>query len=77
MYNNVIKCRKGTEMKSIAEECIEYRALHGLTQKQFADNLGICRATLVYIENERRKPSKYTESLIRMYIRGERPQGTH
>ena len=63
-------------MKTIAEECVEYRALHGMTQGEFAARLGISRATVIYIENERRKPSKYTESLIRMYIRGERPQGT-
>lgn len=64
-------------MRSLAEECIHYRAFHGITQKQFADMLGIHVLTVINVENEKHKPSKTTEARIRMYIRGERPNGTY
>lgn len=64
-------------MKSLAEECINYRAFHGISQQQFADMVGLHRLTIFSIENERHKPNKTTEARIRMYIRGERPNGTY
>lgn len=60
-------------MKTIAQECIEYRAKNGLTQKQFAKMIGIATPTLIYIENETRSTKKVTEAKIRMIINGEMP----
>ena len=63
-------------MKKLSEECINFRALHGLTQKKFANVLGISLPTLIAIEKEHRTPSRYMDLRIRMYINGERPAGT-
>jgi len=61
-------------MKSLSQECVEYRALNGLTQKQFASLVGISVPTLIYIENETRSTSKVTEAKIRLFINGEMPK---
>lgn len=60
-------------MKKLSQEVIEYRAVHGLTQKQFAALVGVSVPTIIYIENENRGTSKVTEAKIRMFINGEMP----
>lgn len=61
-------------MKKLSQEVIEYRAVHGLTQKQFAALVGISTPTVIYIENETRGTSKVTEAKIRLLINGEMPE---
>lgn len=48
----------------LCEMMVEYRARHKMTQRQFAERLGISLATVVNVETGRRGPNKTTKIKI-------------
>lgn len=48
----------------LCEKMIEYRARHKLSQKEFAERLGVSLATIVNVETGRRGPGKTTRVRI-------------
>ena len=50
---------------NLKERVIMYRAAHGLTQQQFADLCGVCKATISHLERE---PDKRLTVMTRMRI---------
>ncbi|HBG25590.1 MAG: hypothetical protein A2Y10_04940 [Planctomycetes bacterium GWF2_41_51] len=43
---------------TFGEEIRVYRQIHGLTQKQMADKIGIDKGTMRYLEKEKHEPTK-------------------
>ncbi len=53
-----------TEIKSLADACIYYRAKHHLAQEELAEKCGVSRATINKVES-----GKYVSKLTTLKIR--------
>jgi len=45
-------------VKTFGEKIRFYRQIHGLTQKEMANKIGINTSTIMYLENEKHRPTK-------------------
>ena len=53
---------------AIADEILEYRAKHNMTQGQLADKVGVTVQTISNIENGYQTPSRLTEKKLKLVI---------
>ena len=51
---------------TLAEEMLYFRARHGMSQRKFAEIVGVTVQTINSVENGLQKPSKTTEAKIRI-----------
>lgn len=57
---------------TLAEEMVQYRARHKLSQTKFGELCGVSVMTINFIEREIQKPSALTRAKIRMVLDAEK-----
>ena len=57
---------------TLAEEMVQYRARHKLSQTKFGELCGVNVMTINFIEREIQKPSALTRAKIRMVLDAEK-----
>lgn len=56
---------------TLGEKIIMYRAKHNMTQKQFAELVGLSTQTVYLIESELQNPKKITVAKIELVLKGD------
>ena len=61
-------------MATLAEEMIQYRARHNLSQSRFGDLCGVSVMTINFVERGIQNPTARTEAKIRMLLDKEKEE---
>lgn len=57
---------------TLQEKMIRYRAVHNISQEEFAKRCGLSKQTVYAVENSIQEPSKITREKIRLVIEEEK-----
>lgn len=56
---------------TLQEKMIRYRAMHNISQEEFARRCGLSKQTVYAVENSIQEPSKITKEKIIILLEGE------